>query len=297
NYEHCIEQSVNAGLDMVMIPNGPGKPNNYLEFINDLKALVGAGKVPLSRIDDAVLRILRVKCQMGLFGNTSTDPSLTAAVGSAAHRAVARQCVRESLVLLKNEGHLLPLSKKIRRLAVVGAADDLGMQCGGWTVDWQGRRGSVTRGGTTLLAALRQAVSPQTQIVVSPGADDLKNIDAVIAVVGEPPYAEMKGDREELNLSAADVGLIARAKASGAPVVTLLYSGRPLIPGSALADSTAFVAAWLPGTEGLGLTDVLFGDYKFTGRLSRTWPASNHHLVTGDAAEAPLFPFGFGLED
>ena len=298
NYRHCVEESINAGLDMIMIPNGPDKPNNYVQFINDLKALVAEGKVPQSRVDDAVRRILRVKIQMGLFQTTATDPALTAAVGSPEHREVARQCVRESLVLLKNDNHCLPLSKKISRLAVVGVgADDLGIQCGGWTVDWQGGRGNVTRGGTTLLAALKQTVSPETQITFSPDGSDLKNADAIIAVVGELPYAEMKGDREHLDLSPEDIALIARAKATGAPVVTILYSGRPLNLGSALKDSAAFVAAWLPGSEGLGMTDVLFGSQKFTGKLPRVWPADNGHLVTGDAGVKPQFPFGFGLTD
>jgi beta-glucosidase len=205
--------------------------------------------------------------------------------------------VSESLVLLKNESHVLPLSKKIRRLAVVGAgADDLGMQCGGWTINWQGGP-NITTNGTTLLAALKQALGADAQITFSPDASDVKNAEVVIAVVGELPYAEMKGDRERLDISAEDCALIARAKAGGAPVVTILYSGRPLILGSALSDSTALVAAWLPGTEGLGMTDVLFGDRSFTGKLPRVWPASNAHLVSSDRAEKPAFPFGFGLKD
>lgn len=272
NYKNDIAESINAGLDMIMIPNGPGKTNNYVEFINDLKALVAEGKVPPSRIDDAVRRILRIKFQLGLFQGAATDPALTAAIGSPEHRAVARQCVRESLVLLKNENHVLPLAKNLKHLVVVGAgADDLGMQCGGWTITWQGGHGNVTHGGTTLLAAIRQTVSPATQVTFSPDASDLKDADAVIAVVGESPYAEMKGDRKELKLSAADTALIAKAKAAGVPVVTVLYSGRPLELGAALADSDAFVAAWLPGTEGEGMTDDLFGDYKFTGKLPRAW--------------------------
>jgi beta-glucosidase len=235
---------------------------------------------------------------MGLFKSTATDPSLTAAIGSTQHRAVARQCVRESLVLLKNEGHVLPLSPRTKHLVVVGAgADDLGRQCGGWTVDWQGGLGNVTHGGTTLLAAIRQAVSAGTQVDFSPDAANVAGAEVILAVVGEPPYAEMKGDREQLNLSVEDTALIARAKATGTPVVTVLYSGRPLILGPALADSAAFVAAWLPGSEGLGITDVLFGNHPFTGRLPRDWPADNQHLVTGDTAVAPLFPFGFGLTD
>jgi beta-glucosidase len=273
DYMRDIEQSINAGLDMIMIPNGPGKANSYVDFIRDLKALVAEGKVSQARIDDAVSRILRIKFALGIFASTATDPKLTAAIGSPEHRAVAREAVRESLVLLKNEKRVLPLAKTIKHLAVVGAAaDDLGMQCGGWTVDWQGKHGTVTHGGTTLLAAIRQAVSPQTQVTFSPDASDLKNADAIIVVVGEAPYAEMKGDRSELNLPAADLALIAKAKAAGAPVVTILFSGRPLVLSSALDDSTAFVAAWLPGTEGLGMTDVLFGDFKFTGKSPRNWP-------------------------
>ncbi|HMP81827.1 MAG TPA: glycoside hydrolase family 3 N-terminal domain-containing protein [Verrucomicrobiota bacterium] len=291
NYKDNVERSINAGLDMVMIPNGPGKANHYVEFIEDLKALVAEGKVSQSRIDDAVRRILRVKFQMGLFESTAVDPKLTAAIGSPKHRAVARECVRNSLVLLKNENRALPLSKNIRHLAVVGAAaDDLGMQCGGWTVKWQGERGNVMTGGTTLLAAIRESALPKTTVTYSADGSDLKNADAIIVVVGEAPYAEGKGDIPDLNLASADRELIAKARAAGAPVVTILYSGRPLVLGSALTDSDAFIAAWLPGTEGAGITDVLFGDHPFTGKLPRAWPASN------DRAEEPLLPFGYGLK-
>ena len=296
DYKHDVELSINAGLDMVMIPSGPEKTNNYVEFIKDLKALVAEGKVPLSRIDDAVRRILRIKFAMGLFDQPAVSPELTAAIGSPAHRQVARACVRESLVLLKNDGHVLPLSKRLKRLVVVGeAADDIGIQCGGWTVNWQGRTGEVTHGGTTLLAAIRQAVSPGTEVVYSRDGSDVKDADAVIVVIGEKPYAEMKGDREDLSLPAADLELVAKAKAASAPVVTILLSGRPLILNSALADSSAFVAAWLPGTEGAGVADVLFGDYKFTGKLPRPWPSSNKHIRADDPAAQPLFPLGFGL--
>jgi beta-glucosidase len=299
DYKYDIEQSVNAGLDMFMIPAGPAKPNNYIEFINDLKELVAEGNVPQSRIDDAVRRILRVKYKMGLFDNNDpVDPALTAAIGSPEHREVAQQAVRESLVLLKNEHHALPLSKNIERLAVVGeGADDLGMQCGGWTITWQGGHGKVTHGGTTILAAIHKSVSPATQVTYSRDGSNLGNPDAVIVVVGESPYAEMKGDRTNLDLSMENAALIARAKASGAPVVTILLSGRPLILNSALDDSSAFVAAWLPGTEGQGITDVLFGDFPFTGKLPRTWPGSNDHLRAGDKADAPAFKLGYGLSD
>lgn len=299
NYKSDIEQSINAGMDMVMVPYGPGKPNNYVQFTRDLKQLVAEGKVPQSRIDDAVRRILRIKFQMGLFdGNDPVNPALTSAIGSPEHRAVARQAVRESLVLLKNENHALPLSRNIKRLAVVGAAaDDLGVQCGGWTITWQGGHGQVTHGGTTILAAIRQTVSPDTQVSFSPDSSNLGNPDAVIVVAGESPYAEMKGDRTNLDLSVEDTVLIARAKSSGAPVVTILLSGRPLVLNSALDDSTAFVAAWLPGTEGQGVTDVLFGDFHFTGKLSRVWPGSNEHIRAGDDEDKSSFKPGFGLTD
>jgi beta-glucosidase len=296
DYKTDIAASINAGLDMVMIPNGPGEGNNYRDFIADLKALVATQEVPMARIDDAVRRILRVKFQMGLFDSTAVNPSLTAAIGSPEHRQVARECVRESLVLLKNSNHVLPLKKNLGSLAVVGkAADDLGIQCGGWTIDWQGKAGNVTTGGTTLLAAIKKTVGAETVVTFSPDGSNLKKADVVIVVVGEEPYAEMKGDRQDLSLAPADAALIAKAKATGAPVVTLLYSGRPLVLGSTLDQSDAFLAAWLPGTEGAGITDVLFGEQGPTGKLPRLWPVSNDQLSVDHVAGKPLFPAGFGL--
>jgi beta-glucosidase len=295
DFKHDIETSINAGMDMVMIPNGPGKKNNYQEFIALLKELVEQKKVPPARIDDAVRRILRTKYAFGLFEHPFADPALASAVGSAEHREVARECVRQSLVLLKNDHQALPLSKKLKRLAVAGkAADDLGMQCGGWTIDWQGRIGAVTHGGTTLLAAIKQTVAPGTDVVFSLDASALQGADAVIVVIGEMPYAEMKGDRRDLRVGTNDVALVAKAKAAGVPVVTLVYSGRPLVLGQVLEASDALVAAWLPGTEGQGLADVLFGDAKPTGKLPRSWPRSNEQLASGSKG-APLFPYGFGL--
>src|SRR5262249_51316790 len=156
--------------------------------------------------------------------------------------------------------HILPFSKKIKRIVVAGkAADDLGVQCGGWTITWQGKQGKVTSGGTTILSGLRQTTGRQTEVAYSPDGSDLAGAEVVLVVVGEPPYAEMKGDRSDLSLSAEDAALIDRAHRSGAPVVTVLVSGRPLILGPAFDASAAFVAAWLPGTEGEGVADVLFG--------------------------------------
>jgi beta-glucosidase len=299
DFKNDVEASINAGLDMIMIPYGPGQKDNYVEFIDDLKDLVATGKVPQSRIDDAVTRILRVKFQIGLFDHPFADPQLVEQIGSPEHREVARECVRESLVLLKNDHHALPLSKQIKHLTVVGAAaDDLGIQCGGWTISWQGTTGAVTHGGTTLLSAIRQTVSPDTQVTFSPNGDNIHDADAIIAVVGEMPYAEMKGDRTNLSLATADAALIGKAKSAGVPLITVLYSGRPLVLGQGLDQSDAFIAAWLPGTEGKGITDVLFGDYKSTGKLSRPWPRDNSGLdsaVFANGGVQPLFPSGFGL--
>jgi beta-glucosidase len=296
DYTNDVEVSINAGLDMIMIPYGPGQPNNYIEFLTILKRLAAEGKVPMARMDDAVRRILRVKFQMGLFEHPFTDPALTAQVGSAEHREVARQCVRASLVLLKNKKHCLPLSKQVRRLAVVGrAADNLGIQCGGWTIDWQGKPGKISTGGTTILEAIRKTVAPGAKVTFSADGSGVAGVDAVLVVIGEQPYAEMKGDRTDLNLPAEDRAMIHRAKSAGAPVLTILLSGRPLILGSALDESDAFVAAWLPGTEGQGVADVLFGDYRPTGKLSRIWPREMEQVAAGAAAKRPLFPDGFGL--
>jgi beta-glucosidase len=294
DFKTDVETSVNSGLDMVMIPNGPGKTNNWVEFINDLKELVAEGKIPEARIDDAVTRILRIKFQMGLFENPWTDPSLTAQIGSSEHRQVARKCVEQSLVLLKNKGHALPLSKNLKHIFVVGqAANDLGMQCGGWTVSWQGT-GRLTR-GTTILQAIRDSVSPSTQVTFSPDGNDLQDADAVVVVVGEKPYAEGLGDRTNLDLSVADADLIKKAKASGAPVTTILFSGRPLILGRSLKASDAFIAAWLPGTEGEGVADVLFGDVAPTGKLPREWPRNARQFAANAMHGKPLFPVGYGL--
>lgn len=299
NYKTDIEESINAGLDMIMIPNGPGQKNNYVEFITLLKELVNENRVPLARVDDAVRRILAVKYDMGLFESPFGDPKLTQTVGSEAHRKVARQCVRESLVLLKNDHHVLPLSSKLPQLTVLGrGADDLGIQCGGWTISWQGKTGKVTSGGTTILEAIRKTVSPKTAILYSTNATQLADAKVVLVVVGELPYAEMKGDRKDLSLAREDLQLVQAAKQSGARVVTVVLSGRPLVLGAALEASDAIVAAWLPGTEGQGVVDVLFGAAKPKGKLPRTWPRTNEQLgVTGSSPQAKdaLFPYGFGL--
>lgn len=190
DYKADVEASINAGLDMIMIPYGPGKANNYVDFINTLDQLVNEGKVSRARIDDAVRRILTVKFQMGLFDNRPTDPAFTASIGSAEHRQVARDCVRQSLVLLKNENSILPLSKTLKRIAVVGkAADDLGLQCGGWTIGWQGASGEVTHGGTTILKALHATAPSSSEVFFSPDGTGVTGADVAVVVVAERPYA------------------------------------------------------------------------------------------------------------
>jgi len=297
NYYADVEASINAGLDMIMIPYGPGKANNYAEFIHTLVQLVNEGKVSPARIDDAVRRILTVKFQMGLFDDRLADPALMASIGSTEHRQVARECVRQSLVLLKNENKVLPLSKTLKRIAVVGqAADDLGAQCGGWTISWQGASGEVTHGGTTIVTALRATASSGSEVFFSPEGADVAGADVAIVVVAEHPYAEMYGDTQDLSLPSTDAALIAKVKAAGVPVVTVLLSGRPLILGSTLNTTDALVAAWLPGTEGQGVADVLYGACKPTGKLPRHWPRTNEQLmVRPTVVSDPLFARGFGL--
>jgi beta-glucosidase len=296
DYKKCVEIAINAGVDMVMVTG------RYRDYIRLLQELVQEGKVPVSRIDDAVTRILRVKLAMGMMdGNTThmADPNLAAKFGSEAHREVAREAVRRSLVLLKNEGGVLPLSRKAVRIHVTGrGADDLGMQCGGWTIDWQGKRGAVTPGGTTILDAICAAAGKDTKITHSTDGTGAAGADVAVVVVGEEPYAEMEGDREDLSLAKEDAAAVSEAKAAGVPVVVVVLSGRPLVLGKTLGQADALVAAWLPGTEGTGVADVLFGDYKPSGKLSFTWPQSMEQVPMGyrkESIQKPLFPLGFGL--
>jgi beta-glucosidase len=286
-----IAQSINAGMDMVMVPE------RYAEYFNTLRELVQEGTVPMSRIDDAAVRILRVKFTMGLMNPERSflaDRSLHKTFGSPEHRQVARQCVRESLVVLKNEKQALPVQKS-GRIHVAGKnADDIGNQCGGWTITWQGRSGEPTK-GTTILAALRAAAG-SAQVTFSRDGGGAEGAGIGIAVIGEKPYAEMQGDRTDLHLDAEDVAVVDRLKSAGIPVVAVLVSGRPLLIDSILEKADAIVAAWLPGSEGDGVADVLFGDYKSTGKLSFTWPRGDStSLERSNPGYKTLFPFGHGL--
>jgi len=294
DYAQQVQASIDAGVDMVMVPDV------YREFFDTLKKLVVAGRLPMARIDDAVRRILTVKFSMGLFERPFGDQSLLAQVGSAAHRSVARQAVRESLVLLANRNAVLPLAPTTPGIVVAGkAADDIGMQCGGWTITWQGARGPITP-GTTILQAIRNA-APRSTVSFSPTGEVAKGAKVAVVVIGEAPYAEGTGDRTDLSLDPADVALVRRVKASGLPTVVVLLSGRPMILEPILPDADAIVAAWLPGTEGDGVADVLFGAYNPTGKLSHTWPRSMAQIPinvgpSGEKPKAePLFEYGFGL--
>jgi beta-glucosidase len=291
DYKSDIQNSINAGVDMVMVPN------NFVEFIQYLKELVNENRVSIERIDDAVRRILTVKFELGLFEKPFTDRSLTPTVGSAAHRSIARQCVRESLVLLKNQNNFLPLSKNINHILVAGKNGlDIGNQCGGWTISWQGSSGDITT-GTTVYQGIKNAVPSSTTVSYSFNGSSTQGADVAIVVVGETPYAEGNGDRNDLALSPEDITTINNIKNAGIPYVIILISGRPMIITDELADCNAFVAAWLPGTEGQGIADVIFGDYNFTGKLSHSWPRNMNQIPInyGDANYDPLFPYGFGL--
>jgi beta-glucosidase len=297
DFKTSIEISINAGMDMVMVPT------NYRTFISHLKALVEEQRVPMSRIDDAVTRILRVKYAMGLMDKSRSqlaDRRLQKDFGAAARRQVARQAVRESLVVLKNERKTLPISKRIAHIHVAGkSADDIGNQCGGWTIDWQGKSGPVTTGGATVLEAIKGAVSKTTKVTYSKDGSGAEGASLAVAVIGETPYAEMMGDRSSLALDNDDVQTIANLKKAGVPVAVVLISGRPMVLGEVLDQADAFVAAWLPGTEGQGITDILFGDFKPTGKLPYSWPRSDAQLPVNKnqpaASYDPLFKFGYGL--
>ncbi|EOY19353.1 hypothetical protein QUC31_006149 [Theobroma cacao] len=300
NYTYSVQAAIQAGIDMVMVPF------NHTEFVDDLTYLVNSKVIPMDRIDDAVERILLVKFTMGLFENPFADFSLVHELGSQAHRDLAREAVRKSLVLLKNgkggTTPLLPLSKKASKILVAGThADNLGYQCGGWTINWQGFSGNNYTRGTTILGAINSTVDPSTEIVYreNPDADFVKsnNFDYAIVAVGEPPYAETAGDSTTLTMM--DPGPSVITNVCGAvKCVVVIISGRPIVIEPYVSTIDALVAAWLPGTEGQGVIDALYGDYGFSGKLPRTWFKTVDQLPMNveDSHYDPLFPLGFGLK-
>jgi len=292
NYKSDIITSINAGIDMVMV-SGQGQP--YKKFMRLLKENVEEGSISMERIDDAVSRILKVKLRNGLFTNPIVQNDNLQVIGSDDHRNIARQAVRESVVVLKNE-NLIPISKESKSIVVAGrGADNLGMQCGGWTINWQGGQGDITI-GTTILDGIKESVSTETKVIHSKDGEDLGNVsgDLAIVVIGEDPYTEFFGDKDNLDLLEEDIQTINNLKDKGYKVLVLLISGRPMNIANHLDNWDGFAAIWLPGTEGNGVSDILFGDFQSTGKLSYPWP-----LNAEDGANTPendlLYNIGFGL--
>ena len=305
DYYGSVVTSINAGVDMNMVPY------DYVSFIETMKQAVNNGDIPESRVDDAVRRILRVKFALGLFEHPMPDTKYQGTIRSREHLELARQAVRESLVLLKNDNNVLPLSKETPVIFVAGeAANDIGLQSGGWTLEWQGKPGNDNE-GTTIFSGIRAAANSETQVLFSRNADfsEFKDssesplvADVGIVVLAEPPYAEGVGDQADLSLNDSEIALLAEAQEQSRALIVVLLSGRPRVITEQLPLADAWVAAWLPGTEGGGVADVLFGDFPFTGKLSYSWPRSNEQLpinINNSAkktgCDAPLFPFGYGL--
>ena len=303
DYGRAVAAALNAGVDMNMVPY------DFHRFITATLRAVERGDVGVERLDEAVANVLRVKFELGLFERPHGDDTLQALVGSDEHRALAREAVARTLVLLKNERATLPLDPTAFGTVLVAgsAADSIGMQSGGWTIEWQGSRASLTP-GTTILDAIRAAVGPDVTVLHDARGrfeprDDAAPSGGVlgIAVVGEPPYAEWFGDDATLELPLADALAVERLRQQVDALAVVLISGRPLVIEWELQAADAFVAAWLPGSEGDGVADVLFGLRDATGTLPFTWPRRVDQLPfdldqapTG-GCDAPLFPRGYGL--
>jgi beta-glucosidase len=293
---------INAGVDIVMAVDG-----DLEDFQKGVKSGLETGKIALTRIDDAVKRILRQKFRLGLFENPFPDPALVSKIGVKEHRNVARQAVRESLVLLKNRNKILPLSKDTKKIVVVGEhANSSGLQSGGWTLNWQGTKENY-KGGTTILEGIKKH---STALVVYDKDATQNHFDADIAivVVGETPYAESFGDighesnTRELTLTEEHQEYIKIYKKKGIKTVVVLVSGRPLVVTNQIENSDAFIAAWLLGSEGEGVAEVLFGDFNFSGKLPHSWPRSiadykgKYGPNFWDNSIQPLYPLGYGLK-
>ena len=360
DYKSDIITSINAGIDLVMVPGSLYGQNHYKTFIELLRESVEEGSIPMSRIDDAITRILRVKYDLGLFDDPYGKVDHASQVGSEKNRQVARDAVKMSMVLLKNDSKILPLSKD-QKLTIVGAgANNLGIQNGGWTVEWQGRstpdfkildgddngklnfseitsyfksaydskydagnadgffknmdkdsNGSISLdefkkskmespyqpSGTSILNAIEEATNNKGLITYDPRAENLSKDNIIIAVVGENPYAEGIGDNPTIGLSSFDKNILEKCYASGNQIVVVILSGRPLIIEDHISKWNGLIAAWLPGMAGEGVSDVLFGDYSPTAKLSFSWPRNKDQLPLneGDQNYDPLFPFGHGL--
>jgi len=299
-------QAANAGLDVYMAPD------EWKPLFSNLVNQTNSGEIPLSRINDAVTRILRVKMRAGLFDKPSPAKrplsGKTEIIGSSDHRAVAKQAVRESLVLLKNKQQLLPLSPKTNVLVAGIGADNIGMQSGGWSVTWQGtgNTNSDFPGGSSIYAGIKDTVEQAGgSAMLSVEGEYKARPDVAIVVFGEQPYAEGNGDVDNLEYqrgNKSDLALLRKFKDAGIPVVSLFISGRPMWVNAELNASDAFVAIWLPGSEGDAISDVLFKNadgsinHDFKGKLSFSWPNNPiDNENRNDEAYSPLLPYGFGL--
>ena len=298
DYKASIIKSINAGIDMVMVPGSLNPDHDsYDDFIRLAIESVKEGSIPMNRIDDAVTRILKIKKKIGLFDGPIKKPQNTNMVGSKKHRELARESVRKSVVLLKNENKLLPIGKSGKKITFVGEhADNIGYQCGGWTITWQGGSGDITP-GTSILDAFKTTIRDTNDISYSIDGVNIPDTDIIIAVIGEKPYSEGWGDRKSLDLSKENKKILKRVKEKNLPYLIILVSGRPMLIEDEIKDCDAFIAVWLPGTEGAGIADVIFGDHAPTGKLSMSWPRSMDQLPIniGDKIYNPLFPFGYGL--
>ena len=293
----AIKNAINAGIDLAM------EPGSQSSFISGLRTLVNNGSVPQARIDDAVRRILRAKFRAGRMDNPAgiknTVISSYGNIGSSAHREVAREAVRKSLVLLKNDNNALPISKSAKVYLFGNHANNTSYQCGGWTLGWQGSYNTDMYGNPTGPKNVQDATSIQAGInLVASGAitTDPAQASVVIYVTGENPYAEWKGDITDITFNDNNASQLSTYKTQGKKIVTVFISGRPRETNSLLNASDAFVAAWLPGSEGAGIADVLFGEYPFTGKLPHTWPRDKSAFpVNSTLTNEKWFPYGFGL--
>jgi beta-glucosidase len=290
SFEEQVITAVNAGIDMLM------EPYQWKETISALKSAVEDKKVTIERIDDAVTRILTVKFDLGLFEKMLGDSSLIkSSFGSKEHREVAKAAVRESLVLLKNDG-ILPLKKNSKIFVTGPAANSVGIQCGGWTIDWQGNMRQTS--GVTILDGFKKIAGENGGTIIT-DIDNTKAADVAVVVIGEESYAEGMGDDGTLGLGDGmamkkNIEAIEAVKKLNKPIVTIMVSGRPRIITEELEQWDAFVEAWLPGTEGDGVAEVIYGDYNFKGKLPVTWPKNSSDLPIKD--DNILFPIGYGLQ-
>ncbi len=285
----AVVACINAGIDMNMVPF------NYMRYIETLTEAVNKGDVPMSRIDDAVRRILRAKMMMGVFDQPICDTPLSV-VGCEPHRELAREAVRKSLTCLKNE-NAMPIAKDSAGLLVAGRhAHDIGLQCGGWTIEWMGGAGAITS-GTTILDGIKEAVGDTAEIVYSEDGEFAgAKAKTAFVVVGEEPYAEGMGDRSDLHLAADQVEMIRKVRQNCEKLVVMVLSGRPIIVSDWIDEVDGLIAGWLPGTEGDGVADVLFGDHPFKGQLRYTWPRSMGQIPLGtDDGDPPQFLPGDAL--